>query len=61
MIFLALERYRVPAMSSSEGSKQPIIFSADLMTLCKAFCSADEQPAYHAVRPYVMMLSMAEL
>lgn len=49
MIVLALERYRVSAMSFSEG-RELRIFSADLKTLCRAFLSATEQPAYHIVR-----------
>ncbi|CAL8300647.1 unnamed protein product [Boreogadus saida] len=49
MIFLDLEMHRELAMSSKEGKGEPIVFSADLITLCSLFLSATVQPAYHTV------------
>ena len=49
MIFLVLEMHRELAMSSKVGKGEPIVLSADLITLCSLFLSATVQPAYHTV------------
>ncbi|CAI5657458.1 unnamed protein product [Oreochromis niloticus] len=38
-------------MTSRLGREQPVIFWAVLMTLCSAFLSAAEHPAYHVMPP----------
>lgn len=48
MMFLALERMRVFAMSDREGRAQPMPFSAVLMTR-SVFLWEAEQPANHTV------------
>ena len=58
MIFLVLEMHRELAMSSKEGKGEPIVFSADLITLCSLFLSAAVQPAYHTVMEKASTLSM---
>ena len=60
MIFLDLEMHRELAMSSKEGKGEPIVFSADLITLCSLFLSAAVQPAYHTVMEKASTLSMVE-
>ncbi|XP_060756701.1 uncharacterized protein LOC132867709 isoform X3 [Neoarius graeffei] len=60
MIFLVLERHQELAISSREGRGQPIVFSADLITLCSFFLSAAVQPAYHTVMEKASTLLMVE-
>ena len=60
MIFLELEMHHELAMSSKEGKGEPIVFSADLITLCSLFLSATVQPAYHTVMEKASTLSMVE-
>ena len=57
MMFLALLRQREQAMFSREGSEQPVIFWAVLMTLWRALLSAALQPEYHAEMQWVSTLS----
>ena len=58
VIALALLRYYLLAMSSSESRGLPVMCCAVLMTLCRFFLSATEQWAYQAVMQYIRMLSM---
>ena len=57
-MLLALLRQRERAMDSREGSEQPVIFCAVLMTLWRALLSAAVQPEYHAEMQQVSTLSI---
>jgi hypothetical protein len=61
MMFLALERVRLNAMSDKDGKGHPIMFSAVLMILCIAFLSAAEHAANHTEMQYERMLSMVDV
>jgi len=56
MMFLALERVRLSAMSEREGREHPMMFSAVLMILCKAFLSAAKHAMNHREVQYETML-----
>lgn len=57
---LDLERLWGSASSSREGRGRPMVLWTVLMTLCGAFLSAAEHPAYHTVMLKVSMLSMTD-
>jgi len=61
MILSALSRQRCTYIESMEGSVVPVILSAVLMTLCRAFLSACVVLPYQTVIPAVRMLSISPL